>query len=307
MRKTPKHQWLGAVTAVERAVMTHQNILHPGDRIWYIPTQELQLWDGAAWIVIGPGGGGGPLYTNLVPMPVDVGGWPAGSTFLLDTMQQMWDGLLYPYQYPAFTSFLITGISVLEVGDAIAGAQTFTWGTTNPANVAVNSIDIVNVTDAVNLIVGTANDGTQAYNFGAGITHAVPFTHVFRIDGVNTHVPPTTFTRNLSIYWEYRVFYGPSANIGPLVEADIEGLATSPLKTGYAGVYSFAGGGYKYICYPTAFGTATTFKDSLTGLDVAMEVPYVVLAVTNPFGVVANYRVHRTTNILGAAIDIIVS
>jgi hypothetical protein len=38
-----------------------------------------------------------------------------------------------------------------------------------------------------------------------------------------------------------------------------------------------------------------------------MEVPYVVLNVITTFGVLVNYRVHRTTNILGAAIDIIVS
>jgi hypothetical protein len=91
------------------------------------------------------------------------------------------------------------------------------------------------------------------------------------------------------------------------VGADITGLASSGLRTGYAGTYSFAGGGYKYICYPSAWGTATTFKDTSTGLDVAMEVPYVVLNVVTGFGVLVNYRVHRTTNILGAAIDIIVS
>ena len=303
MRKTPRHQWLGAMTAAQRTFITHQNILSPGDRIWYIPTQELQLWTGAAWVAIGPGGGA-VLYTNLAPTPVTIGGIPAGSVFLNQTMQQMWDALLYPYQYPAFTSFLIAGVSSMEVGGTLAGVQTFTWGTTNPANVVVNSIDIVNVTDAVNLVVGTANDGTQVYNFGAGITHNVSFTHVFRIDGVNTLLG--VFTRNLSIYWLYMVHYGPTLTT-PLTGADITGLASSALRTGYAGTYSFAGGGYKYICYPSAWGTATTFKDTSTGLDVAMEVPYVVLNVVTGFGVLVNYRVHRTTNILGAAIDIIVS
>jgi len=291
------------MTLAQRALITDPELLDVGDLIYNITTAQYEGWNGAAWV---PVGGGTSLYTNPAPTPVDIGGIPAGSTFLNETMQEMWDALLYPYQYPAFTSFLITGISILEVGDSIAGVQTFTWGTTNPLNVAVNSIDIVNVTDAVNLIVGTANDGTENYNFGAGITHNTAFTHVFRIDGVNTHVPPTTFSRLLNIYWQWRVFYGESVNAGPLVEADIEGLRVGALQAGFAGTYAFLGGGYKYLCYPAVFGTATTFKDQLTGLDVAMEAPYLV-AVTNGFGVATNYRVHRTTNILGAAINIIVS
>jgi hypothetical protein len=58
MRKTPKHQWLGVMTAAQRAVVTHQNILSVGDTIWYLPTSQYQLWNGAAWVPIGPGAGG---------------------------------------------------------------------------------------------------------------------------------------------------------------------------------------------------------------------------------------------------------
>lgn len=65
-------------------------------------------------------------------------------------------------------------------------------------------------------------------------------------------------------------------------------------------------GDYKYFCYPTTLGTATTFKDSSTNLDVAMESPYLI-SVTNTYGTTLSYRVHRTTNILGSSINIIIS
>jgi hypothetical protein len=60
------------------------------------------------------------------------------------------------------------------------------------------------------------------------------------------------------------------------------------------------------MCWPTSFGLATTFKDSLTLLNVPMEAPYII-NVTNGFGIATNYYVYRTTNILGAAINIIVT
>ena len=53
-------------------------------------------------------------------------------------------------------------------------------------------------------------------------------------------------------------------------------------------------------------GTATTFKDSTTNLDVPMEAVYTV-SVTNAYGITTNYNVHRTTNILGSTINIIIS
>ena len=51
------------------------------------------------------GGTGNVLYTNSTPTTAKLGGIAQGTTFNLQTMQQMWDALLYPYQPPAFTNF----------------------------------------------------------------------------------------------------------------------------------------------------------------------------------------------------------
>jgi hypothetical protein len=120
-----------------------------------------------------------------------------------------------------------------------------------------------------------------------------------------TNTSGSSFSTTISRSWRPKIYYGTSAT-SPLVAADIIALVSSPLASAFAGTYSFAAGDYKYFCYPSSFGTATTFKDSSTLLDVPMETVYVV-SITNAYGVTANYNVHRTTNILGSSISIIIS
>ena len=249
--------------------------------------------------------GGSSTYTNASPTPSTLGGIVAGSTFTAQTMQQMWDALLYPYQAPAFTSFVMSGqATTLEVGDSTAVDPTFTWGTSNSGNVSPNTLRITDVTGGGTLLADNlANDGSEAVTLAA-ITKTSAASHVFRIRGTNTNTD--FFTRDFTVNWLWRRFYGEDTDAGPLAEADIEALRVSGLASGFAGTYSFVGGGYKYLAYPIAFGTATTFKDSSTNLDIPFETPYIV-SVTNGFGQATDYRVHRSTNIMGAAISIIVS
>jgi hypothetical protein len=252
-------------------------------------------------------GGGGGTYTNLTQMPVTVGGYIAGTTFTAQTMSQMFDGLLYPYQAPAFTAFAISGQTTpLEVGASIATNRTFTWGTSNSANVAIASIDLIDVTGGnVTISSGLLNDGTEATSYPAvAITKTTATTHSFRIDGENTQAG--TFSGTFTVTWQWRKFFGESAGAGPLVESDIEGLRIKDLSDAFAGTYVFEATGYKYLCYPASLGTVTTFKDASTNLDVPFETSYTV-NVTNSFSQTTSYRVHRSTNIIGSAINIVVS
>jgi len=243
-------------------------------------------------------------YNNATPMPSTVGGWETGSTFSNDTLQQLWDGLLYPYQYPSFTSFVMVGVSSpVEVGDTISGIKTFTWADSNPTNVQVNSVAIRDTTGAVDLAVGLVDDGTENVNIGV-VQKITATTNVWTIRATNTKVQ--VFSKTLTVAWEWMFYYGESINAGPLIEADIKALRIGVLKAAIASTYSYLAGGYKYLCYPSVLGTATLFKDSLTLLNVPFETVYTV-SVTNVNGITTNYNVHRSTNILGSAIDIIVS
>jgi hypothetical protein len=258
----------------------------------------------------GGGGGGGGTYTNATPTPVTIGGIVAGSTFLAFTMQQMWDLLLYPYQYPAFTAFALDTGTVVEVGYNITGVHNFTFAWSNPTNVvappAPNGFYVRDMTAGADLEVAQPLASPIAHNF-AGTVYHVDATNVYRIQGTNTLAG--VFNRTYTVHWHWLYFTGPSANAGPLVEADIEGLATSALSDTYVRTYSFpVGATYKYICFPALWGVPIAFKDSATGFNVPMEPVYTVV-VNNVYGdaPAGNYSVYRTTNIINAAIDIIVT
>jgi hypothetical protein len=243
-------------------------------------------------------------YTNSAATPTTIGGISAGSTFSALTMQQMWDKLLYPYQFPAFTSFFIVGqTSPLEVGATMAGtSRTFDWSTSNSTNVSGNSISIIDVTSGATLTSSHANNGSFTTSF-SNITNVAPATHTWNITALNSN--SGSFSDSYSVSWDWRVYYGDNTN--PTPDANlVTGLTSSFLSTSFAGTYSFAGGGYKYFAYPSSMGTATTFKDTSTNLNVAMQ-PLQVISVTNAFGITTNYNVHRSTNILNGSINILIS
>jgi len=86
------------------------------------------------------GPGGADLYTNPDPTPITVGGIPAGSSFLNDTMTEMWDALLYPELFPALTppsnAFALAQAGLHEIAEVVAALNftaTFSRGLINPA------------------------------------------------------------------------------------------------------------------------------------------------------------------------------
>ena len=258
--------------------------------------------DGTAqWMLVGTETSSGDfLYTNPTPMPTTVGGLDAGSTFFGVSLQELFDSLLYVYQPPLFTAFGFAQTSPIEVGQSIlGGSKAFLWADTNPANVEPNTIDIWNQTSSVQIADNLPDTGLANITIG-GVTRSTPSTQTWRIIGTNTR--GATFYRDFSVQWLSRVFHGASL-LSTLGAPEILTLPSNALRSGAAADYAMGTGGYKYICYPSTMGLRTSFKDTLTNLDVAMETPYTV-SVTNPYGVTQVYYVHRTTNILGASLTI---
>ena len=220
----------------------------------------------------------------------------------------MFTDLLYPYQTPSFSAFSYTSFNAtLEMGQSTPANPNFTWSTTNPSNIQTNSIDI-QYPVGTNIATGLANTGSFASSQPAITRNTAdgPGTRVFRIRATNTQT--NTFQRDLTVEWRWRRYSGNSALAGPLSEAQIEALSTSTLATSGAATYTFgaASGTFKYIAVPETFPILTTFKDQSTNLDVPFEAPYLV-SVTNAFAQTIDYRVYRTTNQLGAAINIVAS
>ncbi|HHA18292.1 MAG TPA: hypothetical protein ENK70_01125 [Methylophaga sp.] len=249
----------------------------------------------------GDGGSGGGSYTNFTPVPETIGGIEAGSTFDDEPLTGMQDKLLYPFQFPAFTSFSIQGQSTtLEVGQAVTGGiRTFQWNTSNQENIIDDDIKIIQGFTV--LINGTANDGSEDLDIGSDIVKTSATSQRWSIETHNTQFD--TFSRNFNVNWRWRVHYGNHLNPS-LIEADVLALSNSLLATGYARTYNFpAQEGYKYICYPTSFGLYSKADDPDTGFQVAMQAP-VILSVMNSHGVATDYYINRTTNVINGEINI---
>lgn len=276
----------------------------------------------ANWQAGGAGGAGG-VYVNTSPMPNTVGGYPAGTSFPTPkTWQQMFDGLLYPYIPPTFTSFQDSGVpNPLEVGATIAAAATFTWGTSTPSNITPNSISIQDLTRAVVLGSGLPNSGSFGVTMPGGpIQYNVAASHSFRINGID--VQSNAFNRTATYSWQWRKYWGQSGTSVPS-GAQITGLVNSALSTSYPGTYVMGAGGYKFICQADAAGGQINLvQDQSTGFSVPMATTlndpaysnvdgggtnYALVSVTNGNGVTTNYRVYRTANVLGGSINLVVS
>lgn len=279
----------------------------PADTTVYVATDTnvTSQYQGGAWADILS-----PSYTNAAPTTATIGGIPAGTVFTDQTLADLMDALLYPYLVPAFTAFSCDCGNVVEVGTDIAGARVFAFTWTNPTNVtappAPGGFYLRDVTLGADLEV--------AQPLASPINHVLgaPSTTVYHADDINayriqgTNTLGAVFNNIFTVHWHWRYFAGNDANV-VLVEAQIEALATTSLSdTGFR-TYAFpAAATYKYVCYPAVWPAATTFTDAGTMLNV----PFNTLAnvnVTNALGDLTAYRVYRSTNIIGGAINIIVS
>jgi hypothetical protein len=253
---------------------------------------------------IGTGGSGGSStptdvnYTNLTPMAAAYRGFNAGQTFNNVPIQDVLDGILYPYQAPTFSAFSISGqTSPLEVGnEIIAGSKNFVWTTTNPSNINPNTIKITDVTGGnIDLATALANDGNEAIVIGA-IQKLTSVSHTFRIVGTNTNL--VNFQRDYSVAWQWRMYWGFSP-LTSITSADILGFGGSKLATARTGTITLptnTGTNYDYICYPDSWGLISNIIDIGSGFSLtAAYTNEGTLVHTNAFGASETYRIYKST------------
>lgn len=178
-------------------------------------------------------------YTNAEPMPEKVHGLEVGTTFNKRTMKNMFDDLLYPYQYPAISGFGITGQSQLvEVGVNIDGDKSFNWLCSNVGNIIANSGIIKDISAAIELSTGI--DLTLPPEVLAMvIPNIVPIAKSYRIEGVNSK--NETFLSNLfNILSVYPIFSGVFNSPGATPTRPT--AAQELINTGTKSVYPSNGG-----------------------------------------------------------------
>ena len=239
-------------------------------------------------------------YSNATPTPVTIGGIAAGSTFTSQTMKQMFDALLYPYQTPVFYSFALTGqATTLECGIyALGGSQTFTWGTTNSSNVQVNSLVIKDYTTSTTLGSGLANTGTSTLAIGSAVTNtATNAVHQWSLDGTNTNSVAMA-TTYFTVTWYSPFYYGVGA--AALSVANLQAL-TKQVVAKANHTYTFNPTSQKmYYAYPASYGTLTSIIDpngfNITA-DWTLSTPTFTNNPTNYNGGSVTYNVYEYNNL----------
>jgi len=208
----------------------------------------------------------GSTYTNSGTTPTTIGGIAAGSTFNTQTMQQMWDALLYPYQAPAFSSFSRTNLNTTyELGEMVSiGSQTFTWATSNSSNVSANTISIAQNTAPGGFIYGplAANVGSSALTVTATFSAGTATSQLlYTIAGTNSNGAP--FSATITRSWMNKRYWGTHPSFTLPSNAQI--LAANGASVGVGNEFSSTrvqtrngidgAGNYLFFAWPTSFGT----------------------------------------------------
>lgn len=181
------------------------------------------------------GGGGvtstGVTYTNLTPTPAAIGGISAGETFVEQTMQQMWDRLLYPELFPTLippsATFVMSITGLREIGEILnlTFQATFNRGAITPAY------------------------GTSGYRSG------LPYEYTYTGTGIGGTYPSTALidNRTLNNYivllgnntWTSRVSYDageqPLSSKGNPYDSPLPSGTTTNIAQTIIGVYPFFG------------------------------------------------------------------
>lgn len=238
--------------------------------------------------------GGTVTYSTTSPVPTTIGGIEAGKEYTNENITTVINDLLFPYQYPAFSTFTVDGASSgsYEVGYTYAaGDKVFAWTTTNNSNIKPNSVTL-------NGTAGLTNDGTETQAISA-ITNNTVATSTFTISAENTK--NQTFSKIITLSWGMKRFWGVSASTS-LNDAGIlllnSEIATSRVKTV---TYDCTGGRYFYFAYPSAWGDLNNTKiNSLTWNDWVL----VSRGFANQYGVKIPMNIYRSYNLLNGTITV---
>lgn len=246
----------------------------------------------------GGGGGGSFLYTNELPMPVDVGLLPKGTKFKDTDLKVLFTKLLYGYNFPKFVDFFIAGLlDNVEIGySIIAGDYQANFTITDPELLRPDSITILkegqvllenlpNVSPVNITLVGETKNTIDVITF-----------EIFAYDTTGV-----SFNKYFTLNYKYKIYYGEyddditdTGLPNPLIV-----LRAKELVVDIYGEYFFQniplGSNYKWFCYPSILGENYIFYDTVS--DIALILNDVLkINIVNEYGLVIEYNCYRTLN-----------
>ena len=241
-----------------------------------------------SWITAA-GGSGSSNYTNPNPTPISVGGIAAGSTFNNQTMQNMFDQLLYPYIAPSISLSVSPSTGVREFGNSVA---TVTMNATTTKH--SNNITLVEFYRNGSLthtqsspIVG---GGLETYTDTTPVTtNGITFTSKVG-DGTQT------ITSNGASYtFVYPFYYGVGAQ--GLTGAQIRSTLTMLIKTpSNTTTTTSPVSQVFYLAYPNTSPALTSILDT-NGFETLSDYTLRTVTITGLDGTPQTYKVYEYKNV----------
>lgn len=244
------------------------------------------------------GEAGNIIYDNDSPMPEKVGGYDAGTTFDNVTLVDLLTGLLYPYQYPKFTTFTTTLKKQFKLGEGSGTSLEVTWDTSNKDNIKPNSIEI-KVDGSAKLNTDTNNSGTETLTItemkldSPGTKQAVAKL---------TNTKETEASANITFSWVNTFYYGNSTK--ETLSADEIKALTPVDANNISNEITIDGSGYKFIAIPKAWGIKE-FNDKDSGLGISLQSPVTETNIENDFAVAQDYYVFRTNQFINGSLTFV--
>lgn len=253
-----------------------------------------QLYTTPAGLTINVGacngcGGAGGTFTNANPTPFTVGGIAAGSTFVAQTLQQMFDALLYPYQPPTTTLGLTPAGGLREKGNTVTNPAlaSTTTAFTNPiiAPFEFKKNAVVIFTDPAPNPAGGAENYVDPSVVSTNTTYTAHVT-----DGTQAGTATSSYTFISAYYYGVGAPGLTPAQVSALTK-DVQGntatenVTTSPTNEVY------------YFAYPDSYPALTSIIDN-NGFETISD--YTVTTgnnITNSFGDTDTYRIYEFNNL----------
>lgn len=261
-------------------------------------------------------------FQNSNPTLTTIGGIPAGSSFSTpNTLQQMFDALLYPYIVPSASIFIIP--SVREYGSSTS--VTLNWTATKKSN-PITSI----LVDGQSFIAnGNTQTGTKAT---LGTYSSSPPSSTLNTFSISVGDGTNTTTNSSTIQWMNKIYWGtidlssidnPDLTLNPgsaslinITNSTILGLTgagVSPgnqLASSKSKVYTNINGSGNYLLFawPSSVAGATTPIFTVNGLqNSAFTSVKSVWDFNNVYGFQTNYEVWITNTLQNSPLNIIIS
>jgi hypothetical protein len=198
-------------------------------------------------------GGGSVLYQNSEAMSTTVGGFSAGTKFETPhTIQEMLDGLLYPYIAPS-VSFSSSSSLIQELGTSLASVQ-LNVGITKKSD----NIEKIEYYRGSTLLNTNSSPSTSGGNDSYTDTNIVNSNTTYSVKVYDSK--PNIVSNSISFNYIYPMYIGNVDDLNP-TELDIKGMTKRlVVKSNQNLSYTLSNSRFCFA-YPSSYGNLTSIKD----------------------------------------------